>query len=111
MLAKLHLMQGVEYTPLNAGVVLLMLPFDRANSDAKGDTAAGGSGGGSVAAGDVGDAELVVRRLGLLSQLEAAGLWEVGAALVVPLATGMAITATLLALRCTVPPTARCAEG
>ena len=43
--------------------------------------------------------------------LEAAGLWEVGAALVVPLATGMAITATLLALRGTLPPTARCAEG
>lgn len=39
--------------------------------------------------------------------LEVAGLREVGAALVVPLATGMAITATLLALRGMVPPTAR----
>lgn len=41
--------------------------------------------------------------------LEAAGLREVGQALVVPLATGMAITATLLALRGTRPPAARCA--
>ncbi|EFN58500.1 hypothetical protein CHLNCDRAFT_19872 [Chlorella variabilis] len=39
--------------------------------------------------------------------LEAAGLREVGQALVVPLATGMAITATLLALRGTRPPAAR----
>ena len=41
--------------------------------------------------------------------LEAAGMAEVGAALVVPLATGMALTATLLALRGTRPPTARSA--
>lgn len=32
---------------------------------------------------------------------------EVGAALVVPLATGMALTSVLLALRSTLPPTAR----
>lgn len=39
--------------------------------------------------------------------LELAGMREVGAALVVPLATGMAITSVLLALRGTLPPTAR----
>lgn len=43
--------------------------------------------------------------------LEAAGMAEVGAALVVPLATGMALTATLLALRGTRPPTARSAAA
>lgn len=41
--------------------------------------------------------------------LEVAGMKEVGAALVVPLATGMAITSALLALRGMRPPTARCA--
>jgi len=43
--------------------------------------------------------------------LEAAGMKEVGAALVVPLATGMAITTVLLALRGTLPPLARWAAG
>ena len=42
--------------------------------------------------------------------LELAGMKEVGSALVVPLATGMAITSALLALRGMRPPTARC-EG
>ncbi|KAI3436767.1 hypothetical protein D9Q98_006179 [Chlorella vulgaris] len=39
--------------------------------------------------------------------LQLAGMHEVGKALVVPLATGMALTATLLALRGMRPPTAR----
>ena len=36
-----------------------------------------------------------------------AGLQDVGTALVLPLATGMAMTTTLLALRSLVPPSAR----
>lgn len=40
--------------------------------------------------------------------LEVAGLAEVGQALVLPLATGMALTTALLALRGMRPPTARC---
>lgn len=40
--------------------------------------------------------------------LEVAGLAEVGQALVLPLATGMALTTALLALRGLRPPTARC---
>lgn len=43
--------------------------------------------------------------------LETAGLAEVGQALVLPLATGMALTTTLLALRGVRPPTARWVWG
>lgn len=43
--------------------------------------------------------------------LEVAGIREVGTALVLPFATGMAITTVLLALRGMVPPTARCGRG
>jgi hypothetical protein len=43
--------------------------------------------------------------------LELAGMREVGQALVVPLATGMAITTVLLALRGLRPASARCLAG
>ena len=42
--------------------------------------------------------------------LARAGLGELGAATVLPLATGMALTLTLLALRPLRPPGARCGE-
>lgn len=52
---------------------------------------------------------LLVKLTNLLAAdaLEDAGMLEVGAALVLPAATGMAITTTLLALRGLRPPTAR----
>ncbi|GAB4820637.1 hypothetical protein N2152v2_007683 [Parachlorella kessleri] len=52
---------------------------------------------------------LLVKLVNLLAEnaLGLAGLQDVGTALVLPLATGMAMTTTLLALRSLVPPSAR----
>ncbi len=71
------------------------------------------TGKGPCAPGQAAGSSLLARLANLLAAdaLAAAGMADLGGATVLPLATGMALTLTLLALRPLRPPGARCGAG